>query len=91
MKCIISIVTTNVYSITSHPHVCCLTVHNDWSQEQTGTGFYLVCLTLQISLRTKNKADTVTIDLLLLPPKYIIKSPSMSVIQHQRNETAIKK
>lgn len=55
MKCIISIVTTNVYSITSHPHVCCLTVHNDWSQDYTGIGFYLVCLTLQISLRTQKQ------------------------------------
>lgn len=93
-KCIISIVTTNVYSITFHPHVCCLTVHNHCSQEQTGAAFYTVCLALQMPWKAQKQwawhRSAVPAGFSLLPLKCTIKCPLMSVTQCWRNKTAIR-
>lgn len=91
-KCIISIVTTNVYSITFHPHVCCLTVHNHSSQEQTGAAFYTVCVALQIPCKAQKQShrSAEPAGFSLLPLKCTVKSPLMAVTQCWRNKTAIR-
>lgn len=85
-KCIISIVTTNVYSITFHPHVCCLTVHNHCSQEQTEAAFYTVCPALQIPWEAQKQGawhrNAAPAGLSLLPLS------AQSVTQCWRNKTA---